>query len=106
MQENVSLEPFLTVIHWFGKDFPVQVYLVLAFNLMPKSKALYLWATMAAVEYASGVLAMLYNQARPCHELQIFCEKSNGSPEVKCMRQIYMAATLYLQKYYEVGMPP
>ena len=69
MQENDTLEPFFTVINWFGKDILVQLYLVFAFNLMPKNKALYLWATMAAVEYTSGILAMVYNQARPCHEL-------------------------------------
>ena len=106
MQENTSLEPFFHVINWAGKDLMVQNYLVVAFNLMPKTKALYLWSTIAAVQYFSGLLEMVYNQPRPCHALKQACELSQGSPEIKSIRLIYLAATLYLQKYYEVGKPP
>jgi hypothetical protein len=73
---------------------------------MPKTKALYLWSTVAMVEYLTGALGMVYNHERPCHELKQPCEFSNGSPEHNSMRLMYLAATIYLHKYYEVGMPP
>ena len=86
--------------------------LSVVFNVMEKNKVVYVWATKYLVQYIAALYQLLTRYRRPCQmeelkgqiKIEEECFDSGyGSPSQQCFILSFIATTLYLNKYYEVG---
>jgi hypothetical protein len=83
--------------------------LAICFNVISKPAFLYLGCQFAFLNYLSQLLISVYNQPRPFWVSEQItsdkCYMSLGNPADTLMTNSFLLLSLYLHKYYEVGIP-
>lgn len=60
MQEKQKLKPFFSFITQIGSKVPIMMVYGVTFNIMSKPAVLYLWTTMASINYLGDLLKSIY----------------------------------------------
>lgn len=108
MQVKHKLKPLMQNVGLIG-SMPVTFgVVVLAINLMSKPASFFFVSGLMFVQFLSRALGSIYSQPRPywiSDSIQSDqCLTSYGNPSKVLANYSFIVLTLYLHKYYEVGV--